>query len=104
MPASFSARALRNIVEIFRYIAKDDPIAAGVVRDRIFTVADLVAEYPQLGHDTCVHGIRVAPVSPYPYLVFFRHVRAERCVRILRVRHAARRPLYVNEPAREFAL
>jgi plasmid stabilization system protein ParE len=100
---SYSPRALREIAEIYAYIVKENPAGAERVRDRIKEVAALVGDFPSTGRAVSMKNIRVIPVDPYPYLVFFREVPRQREVRILRVRHAARRRLYVNEPAREFA-
>jgi plasmid stabilization system protein ParE len=100
---SYSPRALREIAEIYAYIAKENPTGAERVRDRIKEVAAFVGEFPSAGRAVSLKNIRVIPVDPHPYLIFFREVPRQREVRILRVRHAARRPLYVNEPTREFA-
>ena len=100
---SYSPRALREIAEIYAYIAKKNAAGAECVRDRINEAAAFVGDFPSTGRAVPLKNIRVIPVDPYPYLIFFREVPRQREVRILRVRHAARRPLYVNEPAREFA-
>jgi plasmid stabilization system protein ParE len=102
MAHSYSPRALRDISAIYEYIAKDSPSGAQHVLDRIEEVAAMLGEYPFSGRLTRKRDIRVYPLNTYPYLIFFRQVPAKREVRILRVRHAARRPVHLNDPAREF--
>ena len=101
---SFSLRAARQVDEIYNYIAHDNPAAAQKVVDRIYSVAGYLADYPHSGHPTCVGDIRVYPAHPYPYLVYFRSVSGRDEVRILRVRHASRRPLNLNDPPSEFLM
>lgn len=103
MKVSYSPRALREIAAIYEYIVKENPAGAERVRDRIKEVAAFVGEFPSTGRAVSLKNIRVIPVDPHPYPIFFREVPRQHEVRILRVRHAARRPLYVNEPGREFA-
>jgi len=102
MNVSFSPVALRNIDGIFDYIARDNPAAARKVRDRIRAIVTYLGEYPDSGRPTGFHGIRVCPVYPYPYLVFFQFLPEKKEVRILRVRHAARQPLFLNDPVARF--
>jgi len=101
---SFSLRAARQVDEIYNYIAHDNPAAAQKVVDRIYTVAGYLADYPHSGRSTSVRDIRVFLAHPYPYLVFFRRVPGRDEIRILRVRHASRRPLNLNDPQREFLI
>jgi toxin ParE1/3/4 len=102
MSFSFSPRALRHIDEIYNHIAHDNPTAAQRVVDRIYAVAAFLAEYPRSGHPTGMRDSRVFPTHPYPYLIFFRQVPGRDEIRILRVRHTARRPLFLNDPTAGF--
>ncbi|HEY8566836.1 MAG TPA: type II toxin-antitoxin system RelE/ParE family toxin [Beijerinckiaceae bacterium] len=91
MRVEFTDRALAQIERIGNYIAADSPAAAARVVRRIQSVADQLAAHPWSGHKTSRPGNRVIFASPYPYLIAYT-VRGD-IVTILRVRHAARRPL-----------
>jgi len=89
----YTKRALAHLDEIFAYIARDNPAAARSVVERIQSVVLVLAEQPYIGRTTVSEGVRVLPITPYPYLLFYSVNPASQEVRILRVRHAARRPL-----------
>lgn len=82
------ARAVRDITEIVRYIADDDPDAAHMVRLRIEEATALLGRQPSIGRQGRIDGTRelIAPGTPYviPYRV--RYGRVE----ILAVIHSAR--------------
>jgi toxin ParE1/3/4 len=102
MGPTFSPQALRQIDEIYRFIARDNPAAAQSVIDRIYEVSAHVASNPNTGRATVVPEVRMFVVNPYPYLLYFRKKRNE--VRILRVVHAARRRQFeLREAARAFS-
>lgn len=103
MAYSFSPRALKNVDAIYNHIARDNPSAAQKVIDRIYTIAAYLAEYPNSGRATKLRNMRVVGAHPYPYLIYFHLLPSRREIRILRVRHAARRPLFFNEPSADFA-
>ena len=102
MRVSFSPRATRQVNEIYSYIARDNAAAALRVVDRIYAITSYLADYPGVGRATDLRDVRVIPARPYPYLIFYRLVPERMEVRILRVRHAARRPLVLNDPERDF--
>lgn len=95
---------MRQMLDIFLYIARDDPQAAERVRDRIYDVIAFVARYPRAGHATMIPGLRVMPVGTYPYVVLFRWDEKRRRVRIVRVLHGARRRPALREDQPEFRL
>lgn len=99
---SFSPRALRELDAILSYISKDSRTGADHVRERVLQVADYICAYPLAGRKTGHHGIRVCTVPPYPYLIFYKVIHGSGDVRILRVRHAARKSPYFNEEPRVF--
>jgi toxin ParE1/3/4 len=86
----FSKRALAQMDGIFAYIAKDNPVAADSVVERIHSVSLLLGEYPYIGHTTVRESIRILAVTPYPYLLFYSVIPSRSEVRILSVRHGAR--------------
>lgn len=93
MRLSFSSAALRQVEEIYAYIAANNPRAAQKIVDRIYTVSKLLAEFPNSGRETKMRGVRVRMVHPYPYLIFYRQLPGQDDLRILRVRHAKRQVL-----------
>jgi len=102
MKLTFSPRATREVNEIYEYIARESPAGAQHVLNRIYAVAKHVASFPNTGSKTKLPDVRVFPTSPYPYLVYFKRLSGRREVRILRVRHAARRRLSFHEDERAF--
>ena len=89
-------RVAADLEHIFNTIAKDSPDNASTFVQKLLTAIDTLEIFP---HRKIIEGqdpnestaVRSLPVKPY--LVFFRVMDSQRIVRILRVRHAARRPL-----------
>ena len=80
--------ALAEISDILSYIAKDNPLAADEVGAIMRATINRLAEFPRLAIETDVSDVRVAPVLPYRYLIFYS-VHDDSPV-IRNVRHAAR--------------
>jgi plasmid stabilization system protein ParE len=99
---SFSPRAAQQVDLIYHYIARDNADAARRVVDRIYEIAEFVRSHPRSGRATTVRGLRMFVVNPYPYLVFFRHLRAQDEVRIVRIFHAAQRRPGLTDVQRAF--
>jgi toxin ParE1/3/4 len=93
MKVRYSRRALTQLDQIFSYIAKDNPAAAAAVVDRIEALVGVLGRYPTMGRPTDQEGVRVMGVRRYPYVIFYRILPDRDEVRILGVRHTARRPL-----------
>jgi toxin ParE1/3/4 len=85
--------------KIFDYIARDNPAAADRVVRRVEEIAEAIGRNPHLGLKVSRSGVRVFPAHPYPYLIFYEVADT---VRIIRIRHAARRRPFFHEEAREF--
>jgi toxin ParE1/3/4 len=100
--AIFTARAALQIDRTYNHIALDNARAAQDVVDRIYEVADFLSTYPNSGRKTVIKDVRMFAVTPYPYVIFFRAVPKRGQIRILDVRHAARRRPALQEPAMEF--
>jgi plasmid stabilization system protein ParE len=89
-------RVATDLERIFDYIAERSPQNAPRVIDHILASIERLAEIP---HRTIVAdqpGKANSPVRSLavpPYVIFFRVVEEQRVVRVLRVRHGARRPL-----------
>jgi toxin ParE1/3/4 len=88
MKVRYTSTALAEIDEILSYIAKDNPLAAHEVSVILREAIDRLASFPHLAIETDVAGVRMAPVLPYRYLVFYA-LEGE-AVLIRNVRHAAR--------------
>jgi toxin ParE1/3/4 len=85
----YTETALGEIEDILSYIAKDNPSAALRVSATILTAVERVAEFPLASVETDASGIRVIPILPYRYLVFFSV--DEEALIILNVRHSSQR-------------
>jgi toxin ParE1/3/4 len=85
---TLTARAEEDLIEIWTYIAADNPAAADRVLDRIEEVFGRVAANPQLGaaRADLAEGLRYSVSGSY--LVLYRQVGA--AVEIVRVVHGER--------------
>jgi addiction module RelE/StbE family toxin len=85
----WSPAALREIDHIYRYLAQFNPRAAENMVREILAAGDSLERFPYRGR--AVLGTRLREVTlPYPYIIRYRIAGDH--VRILRVRHGARRP------------
>jgi toxin ParE1/3/4 len=84
----FSPQAYADVADIYEYISKFSPRAATAVASQIRATSLLLAEYPDLGRETDIPGVRVLPTARYPYLVYHRVQRDE--LMIIHVRHGRR--------------
>jgi len=83
-----SSRAEIDLIEVWGYIAKDDPLAADRQLDRIDAACDMLAENPQAGprREDLARGLRFYPVGNY--LIFY--TVADDGIIVVRVLHGAR--------------
>ena len=83
-----SRRAEIDLVEIWRFIAKDDPRAADRVLDRIDAACVLLAGSPKNGprREDLAPGLRFWPLGNY--LIFY--TEADDGIQVVRVLHGAR--------------
>lgn len=89
MRIEYTRTALREIDDIFSYIAAENPVAARRVIAMIERVVGRLAAFPQSGVATDMAGVRMTPALPFPYLIFYS---IDGDILIVRnVRHAARR-------------
>jgi len=89
MKVRFTATAFAEINEIHDHIAKDNPTAAKAVILRVEQVIARIARFPLIARAVDPSGVRVFPVGPFPYLVFYT-VEADEVI-IRNVRHGRRR-------------
>jgi plasmid stabilization system protein ParE len=81
--------ALRNLDAEASFIAEDDPVAAGLVVERVMAAVALLAAQPARGHPGRVPNTRELVVPKTRYIVPYR-VRGD-TIEILRVFHTSRR-------------
>jgi toxin ParE1/3/4 len=88
MKVRYTDSALAEIDAILSHIAKDNPLAAEEVAAVLRASIARLLEYPRLAIQTDVPDVRVIPVLPYRYLIFYSSTRDSIVIR--NVRHAAR--------------
>ena len=83
-----AADAKRDLREIWKYIAQDNPAAADRIIDGLTSRFDLLARFPGIGQarDDLRSGMRSFPVGNY--VIYF--LPQPNALRILRVVHGAR--------------
>jgi toxin ParE1/3/4 len=92
MKAQYTETALREVDEILSHIAEDNPLAADEVAAVLQTTVRRLSDYPRLAIETDDPSVRVMPVLPYRYLIFYEI--ADHTIIIRNVRQSARqRPL-----------
>lgn len=101
MKVRYTETALDEIQEILSYIAKNNPTAALRVSAAISAIIDRIGQFPQTAVETDRVGVRVTPVLPYRYLIFFTTTEDEVVIR--NVRHSARQwpDFRISEPEHE---
>lgn len=88
MKVRYTETALGELDEIMSYIAKDNPLAADEVAVVFQATVRRLADYPQLAIETDDPNVRVAPVLPYRYLIFYS-IDHDALI-VLNVRHSSR--------------
>jgi plasmid stabilization system protein ParE len=88
MKLRYSPRARADIADIHDHIAQHNPRAATAVARKIRSTCRLLGRYPGIGRGTDIPGVRMLPVSRYPYLVY--HSIGGDELTIVHVRHGAR--------------
>jgi plasmid stabilization system protein ParE len=91
MKVRYTEVALSEIDEMLSHIAKDNPLAADEVAAVLRATIQRLSEYPRLAIETDEPAVRVAPVLPYRYLIFYG-VDADAII-VRNVRHSARERL-----------
>ena len=85
----WSPQALRQLDKVFDYLNELNPRAAIGVSAKLIEAGDSLANFPHRGRRVAQSEVREL-VPAYPYTIRYRIVRD--LVRIIRVRHTARRP------------
>jgi toxin ParE1/3/4 len=85
---TWTNEALRWLEDIFEYIAVDNPDAAARTIDGIYERAQVLAQYPEIGHKY-LHSPRNVRILQYGHFRIAYLVRADGNVDILGVFHGA---------------
>ncbi len=88
MKIVWTRRALREIDEIFAYVARDSRSAASALVSMIESRAAALMEHPDIGRPGREHGTRELVLAGAPYILPYR-VREGR-IEILAVFHTSR--------------
>ncbi len=89
MRVIWSPRALHQVERASDYLMDFNPFAAVRLAEGLLAPGDSLAHFPHRGRP--VHGTDMRElVTAFPYIIRYRVVRDT--VRVLRVRHASRRP------------
>ncbi len=89
MKIHWTAAAQQDLAAILDYLAKENPVAAGDVLDRIERAVVPLEKFPGLGRPGRVAGTRELVVSGLPYIL--PYATTDDGLFILGVMHTARR-------------
>jgi plasmid stabilization system protein ParE len=87
----FTQRALGDLSEIVRYIARDDDEAASRFGKALLDHVDLLSRFPRMGN-TIRKRTRVRKLVHTPILVYYQIREEERMIEVLHFRHGSRKP------------
>jgi toxin ParE1/3/4 len=93
MKVRLSSRAASDLRALLDYLDMQNPSAAKSVRSSIARALDVVNNFPAIGV-VQKRGVRKYVVPQFPYLIYYSIAAREQEVRIITIRHAARRPLF----------
>ena len=91
MQVRWLGAALRNLDDEAEHVAREDPVAARALVQRISHAIDLLRENPALGRPGRIHGTRELVVSGTRYIIPYRVRPRLNRIEILRVFHTSRR-------------
>ena len=91
MQVKWLRKALQNLDDEAKYIAKDDPQAAQLVVQRIVQTVSLLIENPSLGHPGRLPGTHELIIPKTRYVVPYRVRPRLQRIEILRVFHTSRK-------------
>jgi addiction module RelE/StbE family toxin len=91
MKVRYSPQAAADLAAIADYLTERSTSGAIAVERALRTTIALIADFPGSGRQVEQRaGVRVIPVTRYPYLIFY--TVADNALVVLHVRHASRRP------------
>ena len=86
MSLRYTPQARLDIENIADYIAERNPAAAKRVGERIRRTAELLAEFPFIGHTGRLPGTQEFVIPGPPYIIIYRVDPTEHAIDILGVR------------------
>lgn len=89
MQVVWSPRAVQHLVELRRYITKENPKAASRVARRILDVVELLSAMPNAGRPGRVQATREFVVTDTPFILVYRV--SEKRLEIIAVLHTAKK-------------
>jgi toxin ParE1/3/4 len=91
MRVVYTREALRDLDEVFTFIAENYPAASAGFQRRVRMIEQRIGKWPESAREVAQRpGVRVVPFIRYPYKMFYRV--ANDAVQVLHIHHAARRP------------
>ena len=91
MRLRYTQQARRDIDSIADYIAERNPAAAKRVGERIRRTAELLSEFPFIGHPGKLSGTQEFVIPGLPYIIVYRvDPTGEQAIAILGVHHGAK--------------
>ena len=85
----YGARYFRRLEEIYEHIARDNPVAAARLVQRIRAAVERLARFPALGRPGRVTGTRELVITRTPYIIPYR-VQND-VVQIITILHSAQK-------------
>jgi toxin ParE1/3/4 len=85
---SLTVPAEKDMIELWVYIGRDNPLAADRIVERLNKTFNLLAQFPGLGERFVHRNREMRRLSVSSFAVFYQHLNGE--VTIMRVLHAAR--------------
>ena len=90
MKVRYTPRSRRELEEMYRYIDRQTPALARVVKVTIERRIQLLSEFPFIATETDEPGAYEMVIARYPYKMYYRVEKEE--VWIVHIRHARRKP------------
>ena len=84
-------KALQNLNDEAEYIARENPVAAQTLVQRVFDAVNRLPDNPALGHVGRIHGTRELVVPNTRHIIPYRVRPQLNRIEILRVFHTSRR-------------
>lgn len=91
MKMRFTPEALTHIAGIHFYIESRSPLAAARIAAHIYSEAERIGEFPQIGHAGVVTGTQEWTVPGFPYVIVYEVDPDNDEVKTLGVFHGAQK-------------
>jgi plasmid stabilization system protein ParE len=96
MKVIFTDEATQSLDRILAFITSNYPTILAAFETRFRTVVSRIGAWPESAQEVAQRrGVRVAPLTPFPYKVFYRITPG--AVEILMIQHASRQDPWEGE-------